>query len=126
MGRVQPFLRRYEAGVLDVDLRIPLLEYCIMNDIKYPQNANWLKISKEPKFVGTTPYYLSLIYKSIRINAKGSIYEGRADHEITTKAMLEYQKTRRAMSKPGDKTQSQIWEKEVLDYYENVIKKKRS
>jgi len=101
LGRVQPFLRRYEAGVLDVDFRIPLLEYCIMNDIKYPQNANWLKISKEPKFVGTTPYYLSLIYKNIRINAKGSIYEGRADHEITTKAMLEYQKTRRAMSKPG-------------------------
>ena len=124
MGRVQPFLRRYEAGVLDVDLRIPLLEYCIMNDIKYPQNANWLEISKEPEFVGTTPYYLSQTYNRVRTHAKNSIYKDRADHEVTTKALLEYQKTRKTLSKPSDKTQRKIWEKEVLEYYENVIKKR--
>ena len=55
---LQPILRKYEAGVLDVDFRIPLLEYCIKNDIKYPQNANWVEISKDLDFVGTTPFYL--------------------------------------------------------------------
>ena len=120
--RLQPILRRYEAGVLDMDFRIPLIEYCIINAIKYPQNANWGEISKEPEFVGTTPYYLSKIYSCIRTDAKNSIYKGRADHEVTTKEMLEYLKTRKAYSKPSDKTQYKIWEKEVLDYYENVIK----
>ena len=119
---LQPFLRRYEAGVLDVDFRIPLLEYCIKNDIKYPQNANWVEISKEPEFAGTTPSYLSKIYLNIRKHTKRSIYKGRADHEVTTKELLEYQKTRKVYSKPSDKTQHKIWEKEVLDYYENVIK----
>jgi len=125
LERLQPILRRYEAGVLDVDFKIPLLEYCIINDIKYPQNANWLEISKEPEFVGTTPSYLSKIYSYIRTKtAKNSIYKGRADHEVTTKEMLEYLKTRKALSKPSDKSQQKIWEKEVLDYYENVIKKR--
>ena len=55
---LQPFLRRYEAGVLDVNFRIPLLEYCFINDIKYTQNANWVEISKDLDFVGTTPFYL--------------------------------------------------------------------
>jgi len=119
---LQPILRRYEAGVLDVNFRIPLLEYCIINDIKYTQNANWVKISVEPEFVGTTPDYLSKIYRSIRNEAKRSIYKGRADHEVTTKALLEFQKTRKVQSKPSDKTQHKILEKEVLDYYENVIK----
>ena len=122
--RLQPILRRYEAGVLDMDFRIPLLEYCIINDIKYTQNANWVKISEEPEFVGTTPDYLSKIYRSIRNEAKRSIYKGRADHEVTTKALLEYQKTRKTLSKPSDKTQQKNWEKEVLEYYENVIKKR--
>ena len=58
----------------------------------------------------------------IRNDAKKSIFEGKADHEVTTEALLEYQKTRKAKSKPSDKTQKKIWEKEVLDYYENVIK----
>jgi len=124
LERLQPLLRRYEAGVLDVYFKIPLLEYCIMNDIKYTQNANWLEISKEPEFVGTTPYYLSHTYNSLRTHAKNSIYKDRADHEVTTKALLEYQKTRKTLSKPSDKTQRKIWEKEVLEYYENVIKKR--
>jgi len=121
---LQPILRKYEAGVLDVDFRIPLLEYCIKNDIKYPQNANWVEISKDLDFVGTTPFYLSQIYSVIRTDAKKSIFEGKADHEVTTEALLEYQKTRKAKSKPSDKTQQKIWEKEVLAYYENVIKKR--
>merc|ERR1719342_1447757 len=122
--RLQPILRRYEAGVLDMDFRIPLLEYCIRNDIKYPQNANWVEISKEPEFVGTTTLYLSYLYNRVRAHAKNSIYKGRADHEVTTKEMLEYLKTRKAYSKPSDKTQHKIWGKEVLDYYENVIKER--
>ena len=81
-----------------------------------------MKISVEPEFVGTTPDYLSKIYRSIRNEAKRSIYKGRADHEVTTKELLEYQKTRKVYSKPSDKTQHKILEKEVLDYYENVIK----
>jgi len=121
---LQPILRKYEAGVLDVDFRIPLLEYCIKNDIKYPQNANWVEISKDLDFVGTTPFYLSRIYSVIRTDAKKSICEGKEDHEVTTEALLEFQKTRKARSKPSDKTQQKIWEKEVLDYYENVIKKR--
>jgi len=124
MERLQPILRKYEAGVLDMDFRIPLLEYCIINDIKYPQNANWGEISKEPEFVGTTPHCLSRIYNRVRNHAKSSIYKGRADHEVTTKALLEYLKTRKTLSKPSDKTQQKNWEKEVLEYYENVIKKR--
>ena len=41
----------------------------------------------------------------IRNDAKKSIFEGKADHEVTTEALLEYQKTRKAKSKPSDKTQ---------------------
>ena len=124
MERLQPILRKYEAGVLDMDFRIPLLEYCIINDIKYPQNANWGEISKEPEFVGTTPHCLSRIYNRVRNHAKSSIYKGRADHEVTTKALLEYLKSRKTLSKPSDKTQQKNWEKEVLEYYEDLIKKR--
>ena len=98
--RIQPLLIRYEAGVLDRDFRIPLLEYCIINNIKYTQNATWVEIYKEPEFVGTTFYYLSSIYKSFRRLAKGNFYKGKADQEVTTKALLEYQKTLKALPKP--------------------------
>jgi len=119
---LQPLLTRYEAGVLDVDFKIPLLKYCISKDIMYAQNANWSEISKDPNFPGTTPTYLSKFYGIMRGDAKKSpSYKGRADHEITTKVMLEYQMTKKTL-KLSDKNQFKVWEKCVLDYYENDIK----
>jgi len=124
LARLQPLLTRYEAGVLEVDFKIPLLKYCISKDIMYSQNANWVEISKDPQFAGTTPSYLTNLYKSIRYKTKQSpSYKGRKDHEITTKVMLEYELTKKAVSKLSDKTKSKVWEKCVLDYYENYIKK---
>ena len=73
--------------------------FCIINDIEYTQNANWVEISKEPEFGGTTSYYLSSI-QSFRRQAKGNFYKGKADQEVTTKALLEYQKTLKALPKP--------------------------
>ena len=40
------------------------------------------------------------MYAKIRTDAKSSIYKGKADHEVTTKALLEYQKTLKALPKP--------------------------
>jgi len=124
MARLQPLLTRYEAGVLEVDFEIPLLKYCISKDIMYSQNANWVEISKDHQFMGTTPSYICCLYKSMRYKTKRSpSNKGREDHEITTKVMLEYELTKKATTKPSDKTKTKVWEKCVLDYYENYIKK---
>ena len=110
---IQPLLTRYEAGVLDVDFKIPLLEYCVKSDIQYPQSANWKNISRSPEFFGTTPCYLSFTYGCIRRHTK---YAYKLDDkEVTTKVMLERQKSLRSM-KPRKN-------KDILDYYENIIKK---
>jgi len=122
-GRLQPLLTRYEANVLDVDFRIPLLQHCISEDIKYPQNANWLEISKNPKFVGTTPVYLALVFKITRMNTKAKNKELK-DHEITSEVMLQFLMTKRAYKKQNDKTCFKKGEKDVLVYYDNVIKKR--
>jgi len=122
-GRLQPLLTRYEANVLDVDFRIPLLQHCISEDIKYPQNANWLEISKNPKFVGTTPVYLGLVFKITRMSTKAKNKELK-DHEITSEVMLQFLMTIRAYKKQNDQTCFKKWEKDVLVYYDNVIKKR--
>ena len=87
---IQPLFTRYEAGVLDVDFKIPLLEYCIKYDIQYPQNADWKKISSRPEFFGTTSLYLSNVYRHIRDSTKA--YYKLGGKEVTTKVMLERQK----------------------------------
>jgi len=110
---IQPLLTRYEAGVLEVNFKIPLLEYCMRSDIQYPQNADWKKISRSPEFFGTTSNYLSCIYGSIRNDTKRAYKLG--GEEVTTKVMLERQKTLR-ICKPRTN-------KDILDYYENAIKK---
>ena len=112
---IRPLLTRYEAGVLDVDFKIPLLEYCIKYDIQYPQNADWKKISSRPEFFGTTSCYLSNVYRHIRDSTKA--YYKLGGKEVTTKVMLEYQKN--VKSKP----RRNKGEKDILDYYENSIKK---
>jgi len=112
---LQPLLTRYEAGVLEVDFKIPLLEYCIENDIQYPQNANWKEISRCPQFYGTTPLYLSYIYKNTRQNTKKS--NKIRDNSITTVMMLEYQTSTR------QKKRNNKEETDILDYYKNAIKK---
>jgi len=112
---LQPLLTRYEAGVLEVDFKIPLLEYCIENDIQYPQNANWKEISRCPQFYGTTPLYLSYIYKNIRQNTKTS--NKIRDNSITTVMMLEYQ------TSTGQKKRNNKEENDILDCYKNAIKK---
>jgi len=112
---IQPLLTRYEAGVLDVDFKILLLEYCMKYDIQYPQNADWKEISRSPEFFGTTPYYLSHVYSRIRDNTKAFYKLGVK--EVTTKVMLEYRKN--VKSKPWKNKR----EKDILDYYENAIKK---
>jgi len=112
---IRPLLTRYEAGVLDVDFKIPLLEYCIKYDIQYPQNADWKKISSRPEFFGTTSLYLSNVYRHIRDSTKA--YYKLGGKEVTTKVMLEYQKN--VNSKP----RRNKGEKDILDYYENSIKK---
>ena len=111
---VQPLLIRYDAGVLEVDFKIPLLEYCNKSNIQYPQNADWKKISSSPEFFGTTSHYLSAVYRNIRENTKAFYKLG--EKEVTTKVMLERQKTLR--TKKQNKG-----EKDILDYYENAIKK---
>jgi len=111
---IQPLLIRYEACVLEVDFKIPLLEYCNKSNIQYPQNADWKKISSSPEFFGTTSHYLSAVYRNIRENTKAFYKLG--EKEVTTKVMLERQKTLR--TKKQNKG-----EKDILDYYENAIKK---
>ena len=113
---IQPLLTRYEAGVLEVDFKIPLLEYCIRYNIQYPQNADWKKISSSPEFFGTTSHYLSYVYRSIRGNTKRAYKLG--EKEVTTKVMLERLKTQTTM-----KPRTNKGEKDILDYYENAIKK---
>jgi len=113
---IQPLLTRYEAGVLEVDFKIPLLEYCIKSDIQYPQNANWKKISSSPEFLGTTSHYLKVIYATIRRQTKA--FYKLSDKDVTTKVMLEYKKTVRTRKPPTHKG-----EKDMLDYYENYIKR---
>ena len=112
---IQPLLTRHEAGVLDVDFKIPLLEYCVKSDIQYPQSANWKNISKSPEFFGTTPCYLSFTYGYIRRNTKAAYKLD--DKEVTTKVMLERLKSLRSMKRKNKS------EEDILDYYENVIKK---
>jgi len=112
---IQPLLTRYEAGVLDVDFKTPLLEYCIKYDIQYPQNANWKEITRSPEFFGTTARYLSLVYNHIRRNTRAFYKLG--EKEVTTKVMLEYRKNVNSKPKPNKK------EKDILDYYKNAIKK---
>jgi len=113
---IQPLLTRYEAGVLEVDFKIPLLEYCIKSDIQYPQNADWKKISSSPEFFGTTSHYLGYVYNNIRTSTKRAYKLG--EKEVTTKVMLERLKTQTTM-----KPRTNKGEKDILDYYENVIKK---
>jgi len=113
---IQPLLTRYEAGVLEVDFKIPLLEYCIKSDIQYPQNADWKKISSSPEFFGTTSHYLSYVYNMIR-NDTQKIYK-LGQKEVTTKVMLERLKTQTTR-----KPRTNKGEEDILDYYENVIKK---
>jgi len=113
---IQPLLTRYEAGVLEVDFKIPLLEYCIKSDIQYPQNADWKKISSSPEFFGTTSHYLCNVYRMIR-NDTQKIYK-LGQKEVTTKVMLERLKTQTTR-----KPRTNKGEEDILDYYENVIKK---
>jgi len=119
---LQPLLTRYEAGVLDKNFKLLLLQYCISKDIMYVQNANWLEISKDPKFVGTTPNYLRRLYISMKNITKSPSFEGLADHEITTRVMLEYQMTKKSVTSWKKKNKLK-WEKCILDYYENNKKK---
>ena len=113
---ILPLLTRYEAGFLKVDFKIWLLEYCIRYDIQYPQNAEWKKISSSPEFFGTTSNYLCYVYMIIRGNTKRAYKLG--EKEVTTKVMLERLKTQTTRNPRTNKG-----EEDILDYYENVIKK---
>ena len=115
---IKPILTRHEAGVLEADFKIPLLEYCLKLDIQYAQNADWKKISRSPEFFGTTSSYLSCLYNSIRSNTKRKLAYELDEKEVTTKVMLERLKTQTTLKLRTNKR-----EKEILDYYENAIKK---
>ena len=90
---ILPHLIHYEAGVMEVDFKESLIDYCVDNNIMFAQEANWQEIVKNPQFVGTTASYLSSIYRDVRGLTKRKLKktsEDIEDHEITTKTMQKY------------------------------------
>ena len=100
---IQPLLIRHKAGVLDVDFRHILIDYCVENKIVYTQDANWTTISKEARFRGTTSRYLSEIYKSVRHNAKRRFPE-MTDAQLTSDCLKYFLQNHSMKSKSGNKT----------------------
>ena len=47
---IHPTLVRYEAGVLDVDFKERLINYMVVNNIMFAQEANWDEIVNHPLF----------------------------------------------------------------------------
>ena len=122
---VRPLLSRHDVGVLNVDFKLRLLEYCVENNIKYAQDANWEDIAKLPEFHGTTATYLSVLYAQ----ARGSCKKYREklsgfkieDIDLTSETTLEYLKTRVGSGMRPISRKDQ----EIISFYE-TLKKERS
>ena len=88
-----PHLIHHENGVLYIDIREPLIDYCVDNNIMFAQEANWQEIVTNPRFAGTTASNLSSTYRNVRQLTKRKIKKniaGVEDHEITSKTMQKY------------------------------------
>jgi len=86
---VHPTLVRYEAGVLDNDIREVFFDYLVDNNIMFAQEANWNELAKNPLFPGTTPAYLSVTYNKIKIKAKLK-YPNIEDKDFTSAILQRY------------------------------------
>ena len=101
-----PNLKKYEAGVLDVDFKKLLIDYCVDNNIKYAQEANWQEIVKNPRFKGTTASDLSYLYKTLRgatITKLRKAIPDIGDHEVTSETMQKYLQEKKLYGARGRK-----------------------
>ena len=78
---------RYEAGVLDVDIKETLIDYLVDNKIMFAQEANWDEMVK--LFPGTTPAYLQQTYNHIKGKAKLK-YPHTEDKDLTSVVLQRY------------------------------------
>ena len=103
---ILPNLKKYEAGVLDVDFKKLLIDYCVDNNIKYAQEANWQEIVKNPRFKGTTASDLSYLYKTLRgatITKLRKAIPDIGDHEVTSETMQKYLQEKKLYGARGRK-----------------------
>ena len=111
---LQPILTRYEAGVLDVDFRHVLINYCVEKKIVYSQDADWSLISKEPMFKGTTPGYLSTVYRSLKLSTK-------QNNKKLTKAQLTSEALQNFLNNHGKSRRIRQDVDELLSFYHGLI-----
>merc|ERR1740137_376713 len=86
---LKPMLLRHHAGTAHVDIREALINYLVENNMKYAQDVDWKEVAKLPEFVGTTPSYLQMTYRSMKQNT-GAKYERMSKVELTTEAVQSY------------------------------------
>ena len=89
MNYIQPNLLLLNAGVHEVDFKTKIVDYCVKNKINFAKEADWLKISQEPEFRGTTPTFLKKVWFSARCQAK-AMYPKLKASEINSEILQKY------------------------------------
>ena len=108
---IRPRILMYENGVDHVDFRPILVDYFIEKGILFRKetNCNWSEIVKDKRFKGTTPFYLSRIYRGLVHKVKIT-NPGIEDDDITSEVLREY------LDKRSQKPRKDHHRKLIQDY----------